>query len=299
MERLNYHHLKYFWHIVKVGSLTKAAEKLHISQSALSSQIRQLEESLECRLFLRQGRKLVLTEFGNLAFSYADSIFTKGIELENLLRKGIAAEHQTLRIGVLSTMSRNFIESFVEPLLNHANIKLEIAASGQTNLLKALSNHQLDLALTNIEVRGNHDQLWECILLDRQPISVIGPSSLDIKSGFSAKYADYHWILPNQDSPIRAAFDGLCALHHIEPNIVAEANDMAMLRLLARDSMALTVMPEVVVKDELKNGVLKSFTQLEGIFENFYAVTVKKHFRNFEINQLVNQFLMKKISPPS
>lgn len=294
MARLNYHHLQYFWHIVKVGSLTKTAEKLHISQSALSSQIRQLEESLDCALFLRQGRKLVLTEFGNLAFSYADSIFTKGIELENLLRKGIESESQTLRIGVLSTMSRNFIESFVEPLLNHAEIKLEISASGQTNLLNALSNHQLDLALTNIEVRGNADQLWECILLDRQPISVIGPADFEIKSGFSAKYAEYNWILPNQDSPIRAAFDGLCALHHLEPHIVAEANDMAMLRLLARDSRALTVMPEVVVKDELKNGVLKSFTQLEGIFENFYAVTIKKHFRKFEINQLVNQFLVKK-----
>lgn len=294
MARLNYHHLQYFWHIVKVGSLTKAAEKLHISQSALSSQIKQLEESLDCTLFLRQGRKLVLTEFGNLAFSYADSIFTKGIELENLLRKGIESESQTLRIGVLSTMSRNFIESFVEPLLNHSEIKLEISASGQTNLLNALSNHQLDLALTNIEVRGNADQLWECILLDRQPISVIGPASLEIKSGFSAKYAEYNWILPNQDSPIRAAFDGLCALHHIEPHIVAEANDMAMLRLLARDSQALTVMPEVVVKDELRNGVLKSFTQLDGIFENFYAVTIKKHFRKFEISQLVNQFLVKK-----
>ncbi|BEV08701.1 MULTISPECIES: LysR family transcriptional regulator [unclassified Methylophilus] len=294
MARLNYHHLQYFWHIVKVGSLTKAAEKLHISQSALSSQIRQLEESLDCALFLRQGRKLVLTEFGNLAFSYADSIFTKGIELENLLRKGIASESQTLRIGVLSTMSRNFIESFVEPLLNHSEIKLEISASGQTNLLNALSNHQIDLALTNIEVRGNTDQLWECILLDRQPISVIGPAEIEIKHGFSAKYAEYNWILPNQDSPIRAAFDGLCALHHLEPHIVAEANDMAMLRLLARDSRALTVMPEVVVKDELKNGVLKSFTQLEGIFENFYAVTIKKHFRKFEISQLVNQFLVKK-----
>jgi LysR family transcriptional activator of nhaA len=294
MARLNYHHLQYFWHIVKVGSLTKAAEKLHISQSALSSQIKQLEESLDCTLFLRQGRKLVLTEFGNLAFSYADSIFTKGIELENLLRKGIESESQTLRIGVLSTMSRNFIESFVEPLLNHSEIKLEISASGQTNLLNALSNHQLDLALTNIEVRGNADQIWECILLDRQLISVIGPASFEIKSGFSAKYAEYNWILPNQDSPIRAAFDGLCALHHIEPHIVAEANDMAMLRLLARDSQALTVMPEVVVKDELRNGVLKSFTQLDGIFENFYAVTIKKHFRKFEISQLVNQFLVKK-----
>lgn len=294
MSRLNYHHLQYFWHIVKVGGLTKAAEKLHLSQSALSSQIRQLEASLDCDLFLRQGRKLVLTEFGNVAFSYADSIFTKGHELENLLRKGIESESQTLRVGVLSTMSRNFIESFVEPLLSQSMVKLEIMASGQTNLLKALTNHELDLALTNIEVRGNADQLWECILLDRQPISVIGPPGLDVKPEFSSKYAEYRWILPHMDSPIRAAFDGLCALHQIEPNIIAEANDMAMLRLLARDSAAFTVMPEVVVKDELKNGVLQSYTKLNAVYENFYAVTIKKHFRKFEINTLVNQFLLSK-----
>lgn len=292
--RLNYHHLQYFWHVVKVGGLTKAAEKLHISQSALSSQIKQLEESLDCALFIRQGRKLVLTEFGNVAFSYAESIFTKGIELENLLRNGIDSENQTLRIGVLSTMSRNFIESFVEPLMNTQHVKLEIIASGQTNLLKSLANHELDLALTNIEVRGNNEQLWECILLDHQPISVIGPPGFDIKPVFGARYGEFNWILPHLDSPLRASFDGLCALHQMVPNIVAEANDMAMLRLLARDSMALTVMPEVVVKDELRNGVLKSYTQLDGIFENFYAVTIKKHFRKFEINQLINQFLLQK-----
>jgi LysR family transcriptional activator of nhaA len=294
MSRLNYHHLQYFWHVVKVGNLTKAAEKLHISQSALSSQIRQLEVSLDCDLFLRQGRKLVLTEFGNVAFSYADSIFTKGLELESLLRKGIEPESQTLRVGVLSTMSRNFIESFVEPILNHPMFKLEIISSGQTNLLKSLSNHEIDLALTNIEVRGNADQLWECILLDHQPISVIGPSGMELKPEFSNKYADFHWVLPHMDNPIRAAFDGLCALHQIEPNVIAETNDMAMLRLLARDAAAFTVMPEVVVKDELKNGVLKSYAQLNGVFENFYAVTIKKHFRKLEINNLVNHFLMSK-----
>jgi len=50
---------------------------------------------------------------------------------------------------------------------------------------------------------------------------------------------------------------------------------MAMLRLLARDSKALTVMPEVVVKDELKEGKLKAYSQLPEVYENFYAVTVK------------------------
>lgn len=294
MNRLNYHHLQYFWHVAKVGNLTKVAEKLHISQSALSAQIKQLEESLDCQLFLRQGRRLVLTEMGNVAFSYAESIFNKGNELENLLRKGMESENKVVRIGVLSTMSRNFIESFVEPVLNNSNFKLEIYASGQSTLLNSLTNHQLDLALTNIEVRGNADQLWECILLNRQPISVIGPEGFDIKSVFSNKYQEYNWILPSAESPIRAAFDGLCALHQMEPRIIAEANDMAMLRLLARDSRALTVMPEVVVKDELRNGTLKAYAQLPEVYENFYAVTVKKHFRKYEINNLINKFLISK-----
>lgn len=294
MSRLNYHHLQYFWHVAKVGNLTRVAEKLHVSQSALSAQIKQLEESMGCQLFVRQGRKLVLTEIGNVTFSYAESIFNKGNELENLLRRGVESESKVVKIGVLSTMSRNFIESFVEPMLNNSTFKLEIYASGQGTLLSALNNHQLDLALTNIEVRGNADQLWECILLNRQPISVIGPDGFDIKHSFSKKYQEYSWILPSAESPIRTAFDGLCALHQIEPKIVAEANDMAMLRLLARDSMALTVMPEVVVKDELRDGKLKAYSQLPDVYENFYAVTVKKHLRKYEINNLINQFMLSK-----
>lgn len=294
MSRLNYHHLQYFWQVAKMGNLTKTAEKLHISQSALSSQIKQLEESLDCQLFTRQGRKLVLTEMGNVAFSYAESIFSKGNELETLLRQGYESEIQTIRAGVLSTMSRNFIESFVEPVLSNHAIKIEIFSASQPRLLTMLSNHELDLALTNIEVRGNTQELWECILLNRQPINVIGPDGFDIKPEFSKKYEQFNWILPNNDSPIRTAFDGLCALHHIEPKVIAEANDMAMLRLLARDSPGLTVMPQVVVKDEINSGLLKRYSELPDVYENFYAVTIKKHFRKPEINNLVNQFLLSK-----
>jgi len=279
---------------VKGGNLTKTAEKLHVSQSALSSQIKQLESSLECELFIRQGRKLVLTEMGNVAFSYAESIFSKGNELETLLRKGFESEVQTVHIGVLSTMSRNFIDSFVEPVLNNHRIKLEITSAGQATLLSLLSNHQLDLALTNIDVRGGSQELWESILLNRQPVHIIGHHGLDILPNFSKRYEHYEWILPSDQNPIRAAFDGLCALHNIEPTVIAEANDMAMLRLLARDSRGITVMPEVVVKDELRNGTLKSYCELPEVFENFYAVTIKKHFRKSEVNSLISQFLTAK-----
>ena len=115
MSRLNYHHLHYFWAVAKQGNLTRAAEQLRVSQSALSTQIRQLEEQLGQPLFTRQGRSLLLTEPGRIALSYADRIFASGNELVATLRDGRGQERQVLRIGAVATLSRNFQKSLVRP----------------------------------------------------------------------------------------------------------------------------------------------------------------------------------------
>lgn len=290
MHKLNYHHLNYFWQVAKIGNLTKTADILHVSQSALSSQIKQLEDSIGNQLFTREKRQLILTDVGKVTFSYAESIFNLGNELEGILGKGHQTENQVIRIGILSTMSRNFVEAFVTPLMNNPKIKLVIAARGQTNLLNELSNHELDLILTNIEVRGTTKQSWQCQLLTKQPICVIGHTGINLSKDFNAEYSNVDWILPLSNSPIRSAFDGLCAQYQFQPNILGEADDMAMLRLLARDTKAVAVMPSVVVKDELASGNLTSYTTLPNIFENFYVVTVKKHLSNPLTTELIRDF---------
>src|SRR6056297_2424376 len=100
--RLNYRHLYYFWRVATEGNLTAAAKKLHVSQSALSSQIRLLEESTATQLFDRGGRRMTLTDAGQRVLGYATDIFAKGEELESLLRHGMEPEAQKLRIGMLS-----------------------------------------------------------------------------------------------------------------------------------------------------------------------------------------------------
>ncbi|MEO1618193.1 MAG: LysR family transcriptional regulator [Planctomycetota bacterium] len=69
---LNYHHLLYFWTVAKEGSITLAAEKLHLSQPTLSTQVGKLEKSLGVKLFDRKGRNLVLTDTGQIVYRYAD-----------------------------------------------------------------------------------------------------------------------------------------------------------------------------------------------------------------------------------
>lgn len=290
MPRLNYHHLYYFWQVAKTGSLTKTAQNLHVAQSALSSQIKQLEQSMETKLFEREKRSLVLTEAGQRSLALAEDIFAKGEELESLLRKGVGPEAQTLRVGTLATMSRNFIEGFIAPLITRSDVSYSLHSRRQANLLDELASHQLDLGLTNIEVLGGDKDLLQCQLLARQPVSIIGPPGLKLGKTFSKRYREHAWILPTNEIPIRAAFDGFCAQHQFKFNIVAEADDMAMLRLLARDSGALTVLPEVVVRDELAQKTLVKYMRLNNIYENFYAVTVKRQYSHQLINELLSAF---------
>lgn len=106
LEQLNFHHLFYFWHVAKSGHLTKTANELHTSQSALSAQIRQLEDRLGEVLFVREGRRLVLNDTGQLVLAYAEDIF--GMSQEMLGRLQGRSEGVTrLRIGSVATLSRN------------------------------------------------------------------------------------------------------------------------------------------------------------------------------------------------
>lgn len=78
MADFNYNHLRYFWAVAQNGNLTRTAERLNVSQSALSVQIRKLEERLGHPLFERRGRQLHLTEAGRITLDHADAIFATG-----------------------------------------------------------------------------------------------------------------------------------------------------------------------------------------------------------------------------
>ncbi|QSX33891.1 LysR family transcriptional regulator [Shewanella avicenniae] len=291
MSRLNYHHLYYFWQVARQGNLTQTAQRLHISQSALSSQIKQLEQALNVQLFIREGRKLSLTESGYHALSYAEEIFKNGEELEQLLSSGTTLPSAPIRIGILSTISRNFIEQFIQPLINQNDCKFSLQSMSQTGLLNAMSELQLDMALTNIPIRSSTLTSWQSRVLARQPVAIIGPPNLDLTNKFDARYRKQRWVLPYGENPLRSAFDAFAAQYQLQPEIVAESDDMAMLRLLTRDTGALAVMPEVVVKDELDKGELKSYMLLPNVFEIFYAVTAERRVVHPKLGMLLRPLM--------
>ena len=86
---------------------------------------------------------------------------------------------------------------------------------------------------------------------------------------------------------LRTQFDALCATAGVSPRLRAEVDDMAMLRLIARDSGWLTVLPEVVVQDELRAGILVTVGHSTVLQERFYAITTPHRHRIEVLEQML------------
>lgn len=288
LKQLNFNHLFYFWRVAKLGHLTQAANQIHISQSALSAQIRQLEDRLGESLFERAGRSLTLTSTGQMVFSYAENIFGLGQEMLGRLqgsRDGLVS----VRVGSVATMSRNYQENLLRPLLSDSTVTLTLESGLLEGLLDRLIRHQLDLVLANEPVSSDAQRPLLCRFLGSQAICVVGPAnpwqgrSLRIPEDLDG----IEIAVPGLRHALRGQFEALCIAADVKPRIRAEVDDMAMLRLIARDSGWLTLLPEVVVQDELGTGMLTVVGQSDDLQENFYAITTPHRHRIERLDRLI------------
>ncbi len=288
LEQFNFHHLFYFWQVAKTGHLTRAAQELHTSQSALSAQIRQLEDRLGEPLFVREGRRLALTDTGHLVLSYAEGIFGLGQEMLGRLQ-GVAEGMTRLRVGSVATLSRNYQENWIRPLLSNPSVSLTLESGLLEDLLERLHRHQLDVVLANETAPARPERPLLCHLIGSQAVSLVGDAKRWRGSTLRVPH-DLHGVelaLPGPRHTLRARFDALCESVSVKPRVRAEVDDMAMLRLIARDSGWLTVLPEVVVQDELRNGAVVVVGEPLQLQEHFYAITAPHRHRLDALEQLL------------
>ena len=280
MAEFNYHHLRYFWAVAHDGNLTRTADRLNLSQSAVSVQIKQLEAHLGHTLFERRGRQLVLTEAGRIALDHADTIFSAGRELVGTLQEK-GRIRQAIRVGALATLSRNFQMEFLRPILNRPDVEIILRSGTNTALLQALETLNLDVVLSNRPPFQDAVSPFVSHRLTEQPVSLVGtPGRLKGKLDLIDLLTTQPIILPTADTGIRIGFDAWIERLGIRPLIAAEVDDMAMMRLLAREGVGLAVLPPIVVQDELNSGRLIEVDRLPGIGETFFAVTITRRFPN-------------------
>jgi len=285
---LNFNHLRYFWAVAHESHLTRAAERLNVSQSALSIQIQKLEAQLGHELFERRGKQLVLTEAGRIALDHADAIFATGEELLQTLQGRLGGRRQVLRVGALATLSRNFQVGFLRPLLGQAEVEVVVRSGALGELLQSLEAHRLDVVLANVLPPRDAATPWISHEIANQPVSLVGtPRRVAGTTDLATLLAREPLVLPTVEGSIRADFDALADRLGLRPRVAAEVDDMAMMRLMARADIGLAVLPPIVVQDELRTGMLVEATRLPGLHENFYAITLSRRFPNPLLRPLI------------
>ena len=288
MNEINFHHLRYFWAVANEGNLTRAAKQLFVSQSAVSVQIKKLEEQLGHALFDRVGRRMVLTEAGIIALEYANTVFRLGDELLGTLGTQGEPTRRILRIGTPVSLSRNFQLEFLRPLLARDDVEVVVRSGTLDALLRAVEEHSLDVCLSNTAPQRETGVGWVAHRLDEQPVSLMGhPEQRRRGRRLRDILEQEALLLPTPGSSVRVGFDALVDRLGVRPTIAGEVDDMAMLRLMARESNALAVVPPIVVRDELDDGELVEVRRLPDLRETFYAITAWRRFPNPLLRELI------------
>lgn len=284
---LNLHHLRYFHAIAQAGGLVKAAQRLNVSPSAVSVQLQALEAQLGHDLFERRGRQLVLTEVGRMALERADAIFDAADELESAI-KGVDREKRTaIRVGALATLSRNFQMAFLRPILDRDDVRIVLRSGSMRELMHMLDAHHIDVLLSNTLPPRDETTNWTSHLISDQSISLIGPPTAKRAKSPTALLATVPLIVPTPENHIRGEFDAFAQRIGVAPRIVAEVDDMALLRLLAREGLGYAIVPPIVVRDELAANLLKECGPLPGLKETFYSITPTRRFPNPVLKDLM------------
>ena len=278
MEWLNYHHLRYFWTVAKEGGLQQAADKLHVSPPSISAQIRELEETLDVKLFRRSGRRNVLTDAGQIALRHADEIFGLGNDLVSSLKQRPTERALKLHVGVADSLPKLVTYEILKPALELSAVHLVCREGKIDELLAQLGTHRLDIVLadepasSSVKFRAFNHRLGE------SAVTFCAAPSLAarLRRGFPKSLDDVPALLPIENSPLRRALEAWFRARKVTPRVVAEFEDLALIKVMAAQEQGVVPVPSVVVQEAIDRYGLREIGAAENCREEFYAITAER-----------------------
>ena len=283
MARLNYRHLEYFWQVAREGGVTAASRVLHVGQPAISAQIRKLERALGEELFDRSGKTMVLTEVGRVVYGYADEIFSLGRDLKDAVGGLPGRGPLRLTVGVVDSLPKLMAHRLVMPALTaFEHLRLELTSGLPDGLFAALAVHNLDLVLsdsplpTAVDVKAYNHFLGDC------EVVLMGAPEVAsrYREGLPECLDNGPILMPGFHSSLRRHLLRWYRDHGLEPRVVAEINDSAVLKVFGQHGLGMFAVPTTVETVVARQYEVERITVLEGVREEYYAISVERRIRN-------------------
>lgn len=291
VQWLNYHHLYYFRTIAMEGGIAKAAEKLRLGQPTLSSQLKQLEETVGKPLFERRNRKMVLTDAGKSALDYSNEIFRLGQEMIEVLQDRNLNNQTHIQIGALDSVPKSIILSLVAEAYKIApNCTVSILEGKGDELFRELYNHKIDLILSNYPATLDQRQVFSRSVA-KLPVSIFGSKKYQsIKKSFPQSLNGKPFVLPTAHSKLRHDLEHYFKLQGIQIVSAAETQDTSLQKLLASNGMGLAPFSETGSHAEEN---LIRLGRLKGVYEEVWLISAQRKLENPISAKLMNTFSLK------
>lgn len=284
MEWLNYHHLLYFWTVVREGGVSRAAEKLRLAQPTISAQVRQLEEMVGDRLFDRQGRRLVLTETGRLVYQYADEIFGLGHELlEALKGRPSGGRPLTLTVGVANAVPKLIVHRLIQPALTGGvALRLLCREDSTESLLSKLATHALDVVIADIPAPPHIRVKAFSHLLGESGTAFFAAGALgrSLRRRFPHSLNRAPMLLPTSQNAMRRALDQWFDAQDIHPTVVGEFDDTALMKAFGQVGHAVFPAPTAIEEEVKRQYRVQVVGRVAAVRERYYAISAERRLKH-------------------
>jgi LysR family transcriptional regulator, transcriptional activator of nhaA len=289
MEWLNYHHLYYFWMAAREGSIVKSSARLFVSQPTISAQIKSLEDALGEKLFLRKGRKLELTEAGQIALRYADEIFGLGREMQDTLKGRPSAQRPALRVGISDVVPKMVAHRILRPVFqSYKDLQLICREDHTEGLFADLAAHRLDVLLTDSPLpAGSGLKAFSHLLGESGVVFFAGPRLADLRKRFPAGLDGAPMLLPTSNTSLRHALDKWFDDHGLRPHIVGEFEDSALMNVFGQDGYGIFPGPAFIENDIKAHYGAAPIGRAEEVAERYYAISPERKVKNAVVAKLL------------
>ena len=283
LEFLNLHHLLYFRAVAREGGVTRAADRLSVSAPTVSAQLKQLEEQVGDALFLRTGRRLVLTDLGRTVLHYADGIFDLAEELRGVVRSGHEVLATRLTVGLSMAVPKLVAHRLLEPALAlEQPVELVCVEDKPDALLAGLATHSIDLVLSDaprgaeVAVRAFDHKLGECGVT----FFAAAPLARKLRSGFPESLDGAPMLLPTAHAAVRTSLEHWFQDLGIRPRTIASFDDSALLKVFGSTGQGVFSAPTAIEREVERQYKVRPVGRIDAVRERFYAISIERRLRH-------------------
>ncbi len=283
MEWQNYNHLFYFYLVATEGGISRAAEKMRLSQSTISFQIKCLEKNIGEKLFEKVGRNIRLTESGKIALKYCEEIFLLGKEMKETLRGKPSGRNLNLIVGITNSLPKLIAHQLIEPAFRKIEFLYLVSKEDHfNNLIDSLIKHEIDLVLSEIPLPPNFPMKAFNHLLGECGVSFF--CSKKIRKNYSSKFPkclhQAPFLLPGKMNLLRKNLEQWFEEKKIYPQFTAEFDDSALMKVFGQSSKGFFAAPSVLEREIINQYDLVLVGKTKEINEKFYAITMDRKIKH-------------------